>query len=165
MNTGLQDAANLSWKLAAVLRGRAPDPEALLDSYQSERHPVGAMVLRSSGAIVRLAIPLPAPRAARSLAPLPEPVRPGRPAMGMISGIGISYSAPRGSHRLTGGAPPTSSSPTGGSTSLREGGFVLVAPAVPPPRAFIPRALEPPATDRHTERARPRSVPTATSPG
>ena len=56
MNTGLQDAANLSWKLAAVLRGDAPDPEALLDSYQAERHPVGTMVLRSSGAIVRLAM-------------------------------------------------------------------------------------------------------------
>ncbi|MCZ9342015.1 FAD-dependent monooxygenase, partial [Streptomyces sp. TRM76130] len=53
MNTGLQDAANLSWKLAAVLRGHAPD--ALLDSYQAERHPVGRAVLRSSGGILRLA--------------------------------------------------------------------------------------------------------------
>jgi len=35
MNTGIGDAANLAWKLAAVLRGRAPD--ALLDSYQVER--------------------------------------------------------------------------------------------------------------------------------
>jgi hypothetical protein len=35
MNTGIGDAINLAWKLAAVLRGRAPD--ALLDSYQTER--------------------------------------------------------------------------------------------------------------------------------
>src|SRR5919108_1233361 len=39
MNTGLQDAANLSWKLAQVVGGHA-SPE-LLDSYQAERHPVG----------------------------------------------------------------------------------------------------------------------------
>jgi len=44
MNTGIQDAVNLGWKLAADLRGRAhPD---LLDTYQTERHAVGAAVLR-----------------------------------------------------------------------------------------------------------------------
>lgn len=42
MNTGLQDAANLGWKLAMVLQGRAGD--ALLDSYDAERHPVHAAV-------------------------------------------------------------------------------------------------------------------------
>ncbi|ALG06770.1 FAD-dependent oxidoreductase [Kibdelosporangium phytohabitans] len=54
MNTGIQDAANLGWKLAAVLNGHA-EPE-LLDTYQQERHPVGRSVLRSSGAIIRLAM-------------------------------------------------------------------------------------------------------------
>jgi 2-polyprenyl-6-methoxyphenol hydroxylase-like FAD-dependent oxidoreductase len=44
MNTGLQDAANLAWKLAAVLRGGASD--ALLDSYGAERLPVAQEVLR-----------------------------------------------------------------------------------------------------------------------
>lgn len=44
MNTGIQDVANLAWKLALVARGRA-DPE-LLDSYHDERHPVGASVVR-----------------------------------------------------------------------------------------------------------------------
>ncbi len=44
MNTGMQDAANLAWKLALVCRGVA-DP-ALLDSYHAERHPVGASVVR-----------------------------------------------------------------------------------------------------------------------
>ncbi len=43
MNTGLQDAANLAWKLAAVLRGGAPD--ALLETYHTERWPVGQKVL------------------------------------------------------------------------------------------------------------------------
>jgi 2-polyprenyl-6-methoxyphenol hydroxylase-like FAD-dependent oxidoreductase len=58
MNTGLQDAANLGWKLAAVAQGRVRGDaaEALLDSYQQERWPVGKMALRISGAIVRLAL-------------------------------------------------------------------------------------------------------------
>jgi hypothetical protein len=37
MNTGIGDAVNLAWKLADVLHGRVADPEAFLDSYQSER--------------------------------------------------------------------------------------------------------------------------------
>ncbi|MFI9383247.1 FAD-dependent monooxygenase [Kutzneria sp. NPDC052558] len=48
LNLGLQDAANLGWKLALVARGLA-DPE-LLDTYTAERHPVGAQVLRDSRA-------------------------------------------------------------------------------------------------------------------
>lgn len=44
LNTGLQDAHNLGWKLAATLNGWAPDD--LLDSYHGERHPVGAAVMR-----------------------------------------------------------------------------------------------------------------------
>ncbi len=47
MNTGLQDAANLGWKLAAAVQGRGGD--RLLDTYHDERHPVGQMVLRMSG--------------------------------------------------------------------------------------------------------------------
>jgi len=46
MNTGVQDAYNLGWKLAAVLQGKAP--EALLDSYERERRPVAAAVLKGS---------------------------------------------------------------------------------------------------------------------
>ena len=48
MNTGLQDAHNLAWKLSLVARGRA-QPE-LLDSYSEERHPVGVDVVRSTSA-------------------------------------------------------------------------------------------------------------------
>src|ERR671917_696877 len=54
MNTGLQDAANLSWKLIAVLRDGADD--RLLDTYQAERHAVGKLVLRMSGTLVRAAL-------------------------------------------------------------------------------------------------------------
>jgi 2-polyprenyl-6-methoxyphenol hydroxylase-like FAD-dependent oxidoreductase len=44
LNLGLQDAVNLGWKLGQVLAGSAP--ESLLDSYQTERHPVAARVLK-----------------------------------------------------------------------------------------------------------------------
>jgi hypothetical protein len=47
MNTGIQDAQNLGWKLAAVAKGAAP---ALLDSYETERRPVAARVLSLSNA-------------------------------------------------------------------------------------------------------------------
>ena len=43
LNTGVQDAVNLGWKLAEVVHGTAP--ESLLDTYHAERHPVGARVL------------------------------------------------------------------------------------------------------------------------
>ncbi|MFH8349856.1 FAD-dependent monooxygenase [Streptomyces sp. NPDC018045] len=45
MNTGMQDALNLGWKLGAAVHGWAP--KALLDTYHAERHPVGAAVLRN----------------------------------------------------------------------------------------------------------------------
>jgi 2-polyprenyl-6-methoxyphenol hydroxylase-like FAD-dependent oxidoreductase len=46
MNTGIQDAYNLAWKLALVERGIADD--SLLDSYQAERHPVGVQLLKTT---------------------------------------------------------------------------------------------------------------------
>ncbi len=55
LNLGIGDAMNLGWKLAAVVRGKAD--EALLDSYQSERHPVGTKVLDWSRAQVALMRP------------------------------------------------------------------------------------------------------------
>ncbi len=48
MNTGIQDAYNLAWKLALVLKGVAPD--AFLDSYEAERRPVGAEVVERTKA-------------------------------------------------------------------------------------------------------------------
>lgn len=52
LNLGMQDAVNLGWKLALVAKGIAPD--ALLDSYQAERHPVAARVLSDTLAQVAL---------------------------------------------------------------------------------------------------------------
>ncbi|MFC8078578.1 FAD-dependent monooxygenase [Streptomyces sp. NPDC057307] len=52
MNVGIQDAANLAWKLAATLNGWAPD--GLLDTYHAERHPVGADLIATSRAQVAL---------------------------------------------------------------------------------------------------------------
>jgi hypothetical protein len=46
LNIGVQDAVNLGWKLAQVVAGTSP--ESLLDSYQAERHPIGARVLRAT---------------------------------------------------------------------------------------------------------------------
>lgn len=54
MNTGMQDAANLAWKLAMVIRGEAK-PE-LLDSYSTERSAIGKQVLRNAGRLTRVAI-------------------------------------------------------------------------------------------------------------
>jgi len=61
LNLGLGDAVNLGWKLAATVLGSAP--EALLDSYSRERHPVGAQVLDWSRAQVALMRPSPHSRA------------------------------------------------------------------------------------------------------
>ncbi len=59
MNTGIQDAINLGWKLALACRaesGGQPVPELLLDSYHAERHPVAAAVLRATGAATRIGL-------------------------------------------------------------------------------------------------------------
>ena len=54
MNTGMQDAINLAWKLALVSRRISAAPE-LLDSYDAERRPVGAEVIRESGRLTKAA--------------------------------------------------------------------------------------------------------------
>lgn len=67
MNTGMQDAVNLAWKLALVLRGEAA--LALLDSYGPERNAVGEQVLRNAGRLTDMAtLANPAAQAARNLA-------------------------------------------------------------------------------------------------
>jgi hypothetical protein len=132
MNTGLQDAANLSWKLAQVINGRAP--AGLLDTYEAERHPVGRSVLRSSGGIVRLAMAKHpwtlALRAALTTVLGTVPLARRR-ATGQITGIGYRYRAPRGAHRLTGTRVPdvALADRTRLYEALRGGRFVLITPA------------------------------------
>jgi 2-polyprenyl-6-methoxyphenol hydroxylase-like FAD-dependent oxidoreductase len=53
MNTGVQDADNLAWKLALVAKGRAS--AGLLDSYNAERHPVGASVVKLTSTMTDMA--------------------------------------------------------------------------------------------------------------
>ncbi|MFD8500594.1 rifampin monooxygenase [Amycolatopsis sp. NPDC059657] len=65
LNLGVQDAFNLGWKLAAEIRGWAP--EALLDTYQAERHPVAADVLDNTRAQMELQSTEPGARAVRRL--------------------------------------------------------------------------------------------------
>lgn len=135
MNTGLQDAANLSWKLAAVLNHQAPD--ALLDTYHSERHPVGKAVLRSSGGLVRLArAHHPALRALRAaVTALVNTAPPARAkVLAQITGIGHRYPAPRGAHPLTGTRIPDTTLNSGRRLyeTLRGGHFVLITPPATP---------------------------------
>ena len=65
LNLGLGDAMNLGWKLAATVQKRAP--EGLLDSYQTERHPIGAEVLDWSRAQVSIMRPNPDARALNAI--------------------------------------------------------------------------------------------------
>lgn len=65
LNLGLGDAMNLGWKLAAAIQGRAP--EGLLDSYHTERHPLGAQVLDWSRAQVAIMRPEPPARALNAI--------------------------------------------------------------------------------------------------
>jgi 2-polyprenyl-6-methoxyphenol hydroxylase-like FAD-dependent oxidoreductase len=135
MNTGLQDAANLGWKLAAAARGWAPD--GLLDSYHAERHPVGRSVLRTSGTLLRLALLRPrALRAARTaIAGAAVRIGPLADRMaGTVSGIAVAYPPPPGGHRPAGRRAPDVRLAAGERgpgrlyQALRGGRFVLVAP-------------------------------------
>lgn len=65
LNLGLQDAFNLGWKLAARIRGWAPD--TLLDTYQAERRPVAEDVLENTRAQMELHSTEPGARAVRRL--------------------------------------------------------------------------------------------------
>jgi 2-polyprenyl-6-methoxyphenol hydroxylase-like FAD-dependent oxidoreductase len=135
MNTGIQDAANLGWKLAASTSGWAPD--GLLGSYHDERHPIGQLVIRGSGTIIRSAtVQSGTRRAARAVigsAALSIPPM-ARKIAGMISGVGLRYPAPPGTHSLVGTRAPDTLLAGGGQPedrlyqALRHGRFVLLAP-------------------------------------
>ena len=90
LNTGVQDAVNLGWKLAQVVQGTSP--ESLLDSYHAERHPVAANVLRNTMAQVALLRPDDRTNALRDtvseLLAMPEP---RKRIAAMMSGMDIHY--------------------------------------------------------------------------
>jgi 2-polyprenyl-6-methoxyphenol hydroxylase-like FAD-dependent oxidoreductase len=90
LNLGLQDTVNLGWKLAATIKGWAPD--GLLDTYESERRPAGVRVNMQTQAQAVLIGPGPEVTALRSLVGelLTEPVVLRRIA-GLISGADVRY--------------------------------------------------------------------------
>ncbi|MEU9092437.1 rifampin monooxygenase [Streptomyces sp. NPDC048428] len=100
LNLGVQDAFNLGWKLAAAVDGWAP--EGLLDSYHTERHPVGAAVLANTRAQITLLGTDPGATALRALfAKLLDFEEVNRYVTGMITAVDIRYDFGEG-HELLG---------------------------------------------------------------
>jgi 2-polyprenyl-6-methoxyphenol hydroxylase-like FAD-dependent oxidoreductase len=94
MSTGIQDAANLSWKLAAAHAGWAPP--WLLDTYHAERHAAGRSTLRLTDMLVRLAVP---PLFVRLIRPYLAPAVINRRRVSTLiretmSGLGVAYDVP-----------------------------------------------------------------------
>ena len=104
LNTGVQDAVNLGWKLAQVVKGISP--ESLLDTYHAERHPVGARVLRTTMAQVAFMRVDDRTDAAReSVAELLSMDEPRKRFAAMMSGLDIHYDLGPG-HPLLGRRMP-----------------------------------------------------------
>ena len=104
LNTGVQDAVNLGWKLARVVTGTSPD--SLLDSYHAERHPVAARVLRITMASVALRRTDDRTEALRdTVAELLGMDEPRKRFAGMMSGLDIHYDLGEG-HPLLGRRMP-----------------------------------------------------------
>ena len=104
LNTGVQDAVNLGWKLAQVVKGTSP--ESLLDTYHAERHPVGARVLQNTMASVALRRPDERSKAARDfMAELLKMEEPRKRFAAMLTGMDIHYELGEG-HPLLGRRMP-----------------------------------------------------------
>jgi 2-polyprenyl-6-methoxyphenol hydroxylase-like FAD-dependent oxidoreductase len=104
LNTGVQDAVNLGWKLAQVVKQTSPD--SLLDSYHAERHPVAARVLGTTMAAVALRRPDDRTTALReTVAELLGMDEPRKRFAAMMSGLGIHYDLGEG-HPLLGRRMP-----------------------------------------------------------
>ena len=123
LQTGVQDAVNLGWKLAAVINGSSP--ETLLDTYHAERHPVGARTLRTTLAAVALRRDDDRTRALRdTMAELLSLDEPRQKFTAMLAGLDIHYDLGDG-HPLLGRRMPdlditTASGPSRVYAHLRE---------------------------------------------
>ncbi|MEX2982673.1 FAD-dependent monooxygenase [Streptomyces sp. C36] len=134
MNTGIQDAVNLGWKLAAVVRGTAP--EALLDTYHGERHEIGRRLLANTRAQSLLLLGGDEAQPLRDvLGELTRYEDVARHLAGKASGLDIRYDAGSGHPllgtrmphlelRRVGGARPDR--PTSSTELLRAGRGVLL---------------------------------------
>jgi 2-polyprenyl-6-methoxyphenol hydroxylase-like FAD-dependent oxidoreductase len=104
LNTGVQDAVNLGWKLAQVVKRTAP--ESLLDTYHAERHPVAARVLRNTMAQTALMRVDDRSEALRdTVSELLSMDEPRRRFAAMMSGLDIHYDLGEG-HPLLGRRMP-----------------------------------------------------------
>jgi 3-(3-hydroxy-phenyl)propionate hydroxylase len=100
LNIGVQDAVNLGWKLAQVVKKTSP--ESLLDTYHAERHPVGARVLRSTMAQTALLSPGERIEALRdTMSELLSMDEPRKRLAAMMAGLDIHYDLGEG-HPLLG---------------------------------------------------------------
>lgn len=126
LNLGLGDAINLGWKLAATIRGDAPDE--LLDTYTSERHPVGAQVLDWSRAQVALMRPSRSTRALEAIIRDLIETRDGATYFAeRIWGVSLRYEL-GGKHPVVGRSVPDFALADGRRTGelLREGKGLLL---------------------------------------
>ena len=104
LQTGVQDAVNLGWKLAQVVDGTSP--ESLLETYQAERHPVAARVIRNTRVQVMLRPQDEGTQAIRdTFAELLAMDEPRRRFAAMMSGLDIHYDLGEG-HPLLGRRMP-----------------------------------------------------------
>lgn len=104
LNLGVQDAVNLGWKLAQVVRGDAP--AALLDSYHAERHPIAARVLKATLAQTALNRGDERTRALQEdMAALLKMDEPRKRYAGLMSGLDLRYDLGEG-HPLLGRRMP-----------------------------------------------------------
>lgn len=130
LSTGVQDAVNLGWKLAAEVRGTAPP--GLLDTYHDERHPVGARLLQNTRAQGQLFL------SGEEIEPLREVFAEliafedvSRVLAGAVSHLDIRYDVGVGTHPLLGRRMPgvklrTPSGETTTSTELAHTGKALL---------------------------------------
>ena len=104
LNIGVQDAVNLGWKLAQVVKQTSPD--SLLDTYNAERHPVAARVLRNTMASVALRGRDDRHEAlAETVAELLRMEEPRKRFGGFLSGLDVHYDLGEG-HPLLGRRMP-----------------------------------------------------------
>src|SRR5450432_1847557 len=134
LNIGVQDAVNLGWKLAQVVSGTAP--ESLLDTYQAERHPIAARVLKNSLAQTALMRGDERTKALHeNMSELLKMDEPRKQYAGMMSGLDIHYDLGTG-HPLLGRRMPdldlvTESGPMPVFSLLRDARPVLLNLAEP----------------------------------
>jgi oxygenase len=135
LNLGVQDVANLGWKLAAQVNGWAP--AGLLDSYHDERHPVGARILTDVRAQTQLLLGGPEVNAVRTVFGELLELDEARAHLAItLSGVDVRYPVGPGEHDLLGARLPhcplrTDNGRTSTTELLRKADGVLLVLADP----------------------------------